>query len=120
VQDHLTASFRTGDSGNAILARARAAAIADRLQPTIYSHPIGYHGHGAGTPIGFWDNQAATSQGEYALRADTAWSVELNARQAVPEWGGQNVEFRSEEDAFFDGRAVRYLDGRQTEFHLIR
>lgn len=120
VQDHLTASFRTGDSGNAILARARAAAIADGLQPTIYSHPIGYHGHGAGTPIGFWDNQAATSQGEYALRADTAWSIELNARLAVPEWGGQTVEFRSEEDAYFDGRTVRYLDGRQTEFHLIR
>jgi hypothetical protein len=37
----------------------------------------------------------------------------------VPEWGGQEVEFRSEEDAFFDGEKVTYLDGRQTEFHLI-
>jgi hypothetical protein len=37
----------------------------------------------------------------------------------VPEWGGQEVEFRLEEDAFFDGTSVRYLDGRQERFHLI-
>ena len=41
-------------------------------------------------------------------------------RAAVPEWGGQEIEFRLEEDAFFDGERVHYLDGRQTEFHLIR
>jgi len=29
------------------------------------------------------------------------------------------VDFRTEEDAFFDGRTVRYIDGRQTEITLI-
>jgi len=119
VQDALTSSFRTGLSGNDILAAARAKAIAQGLKPSIYSHPIGFHGHAAGTSIGFWDNQAAGPQGEYRLRPDTAWSIELNATKAVPEWGGQEVEFRLEEDAFFDGKAVRYLDGRQDRFHLI-
>jgi hypothetical protein len=102
------------------LALARAGAIARGLKPSIYSHPIGYHGHGAGTSIGFWDNQGPSPQGEYRLRANTAWSIELSAKAPVPEWGGQEVEFRSEEDAFFDGNSVRYLDGRQTEFHLIK
>lgn len=37
----------------------------------------------------------------------------------MPEWGGQRVDFRSEEDAYFDGERVRYLDGRQTELTLI-
>ncbi len=37
----------------------------------------------------------------------------------VPEWGGQTVDFRSEEDAWFDGEKVRFLDGRQTELTLI-
>ena len=119
VQDALTSSFRAGDSGNTILARARAKAIAQGLKPSIYSHPIGYHGHGAGSSIGFWDNQGAHPQGEYAVRPDTAWSIELNAKATVPEWGGQEVEFRSEEDAFFGGSSVRYLSGRQTEFHII-
>ena len=37
----------------------------------------------------------------------------------MPEWNGQEVEFRQEENAFFDGTSVRYMDGRQTSFHLI-
>ena len=120
VQDAVTTSFRTGLSGNEVLAAARARAIAAGLRPTVYSHPLGAHGHGAGPSIGFWDNQAADSRGERPVRPATAWSIELNARHAVPEWGGQEVEFRLEEDAYFDGQTVRYLDGRQTEFHLIR
>lgn len=120
VQDALTSSFRTGLSGNEMLAAARAKAIAQGLKPTIYSHPIGYHGHGAGAAIGFWDDQSASERGAHRLRPNTAWSIELSQTQAVPEWGGQEVPFRTEEDAFFDGRTVRYIDGRQTRFHLIR
>lgn len=119
VQDHLVAAFESGLSGNAILARARAAAIAEGLEPSIYSHPIGLHGHGAGSAIGFWDNQNGDPRGEYAVRADTAWSIELTSYSAVPEWDGQRVDFRSEENAWFDGETVRYLDERQTELTLI-
>lgn len=120
VQDLLIASFRTGQSGNQILADALARTRAAGLRATIYSHPLGYHGHGAGASIGFWDNQQADPRGTHRLRSDTAWSIELNARRAVPEWDGQEVEFRLEEDAYFDGREVSWLDGRQTRFHLIR
>ena len=119
VQDALTSSFKAGDSGNAILARARAKAIALGLEPSIYSHPIGYHGHGAGTAIGFWDAQSAGPRGEYAVRPDTAWSIELSATMPVPEWDNQRISFRTEEDAFFDGETVQYMDGRQKQFYLI-
>jgi hypothetical protein len=119
VQEALTAAFKTGRTGNQMLAIARAEALRQGLKPSIYSHPLGYHGHGAGSSIGFWDNQGPSPQGEHPLRPHTAWSIELSARANVPEWDGQEVEFRSEEDAYFDGTRVRYLDGRQTEFHLI-
>ena len=119
VQDYLLESFEAGASGNEILANARAAAVKDGLDPSIYSHPIGYHGHGAGSPIGFWDNQNGDSRGEYPVRAGTTWSIELTNYSQVPEWGGQRVDFRSEEDAYFDGKRVRFLDGRQTELTLI-
>ncbi len=119
VQDALTSSFRTGLSGNDILLEARRKASAAGLRPTIYSHPIGTHGHGAGAAIGFWDDQTAGPRGARRLRPNTAWSIELSATHKVPEWGGQDVVFRLEEDAVFDGREVRYLDGRQTRFHLI-
>lgn len=119
VQDALTSSFRTGLSGNQMLAEARSKAIAAGLKPSIYSHPIGFHGHGAGASIGFWDNQQPDPRGDHRLRPDTAWSIELSASVAVPEWNGQEVEFRLEEDAFFDGKKAAYLDGRQDRFHLI-
>lgn len=53
------------------------------------------------------------------LRANTAWSIELTSYAEVPEWGGQRVDFRTEEDAWFDGETVRFLDGRQTAITLI-
>jgi len=119
VQDFLRAAFKPGRSGNEALAEARAKAIAAGIEPSIYSHPIGYHGHGAGPSIGFWDNQNPDPRGSGPIRPDTAWSIELTSYAAVPEWGGQRVDFRTEEDAFFDGEAVRFIDGRQTAITLI-
>ena len=119
VQDFLTRAFAVGRSGNEALAIARADSIAAGLEPSIYSHPIGHHGHGAGPSIGFWDNQKADPRGSGPIRANTAWSIELTSYAAVPEWGGQRVDFRTEEDAFFDGETVRYIDGRQTAITLI-
>ena len=119
VQDFLTRAFKLGRSGNEALAIARADAMAAGLDPSIYSHPIGYHGHGAGPSLGFWDNQNADPRGAGPIRANTAWSIELTSYAKVPEWGGQRVDFRTEEDAFFDGKTVRYIDGRQTAITLI-
>ncbi len=119
VQDFLTRAFKIGRSGNEALALARADAIAAGLDPSIYTHPIGNHGHGAGPSIGFWDNQKPDVRGSGPIRANTAWSIELTSYANVPEWGGQKVDFRTEEDAFFDGETVRYIDGRQTEITLI-
>ena len=119
VQDVLTRAFKAGRSGNEALAIARAAAIAAGLDPSINTHPIGHHGHGAGPSIGFWDNQQADPRGSGPIRPNTAWSIELTSYAAVPEWGGQRVDFRTEEDAFFDGTSVRFIDGRQTAITLI-
>lgn len=119
VQDILTRHFAVGRSGNAVLALARAEALAAGLDPSIYSHPIGLHGHGAGPSIGFWDNQNPDPRGDRPINANTAWSIELTSYAAVPEWGGQRVDFRAEENAFFDGKRVRYIDGRQTRLTLI-
>jgi Xaa-Pro aminopeptidase len=119
VQDMLTRHFALGRSGNEVLALTRAEAAAAGLDASIYSHPIGLHGHGAGPSIGFWDNQKADPRGSGLIAANTAWSIELTTFAAVPEWDGQRVDFRAEENAFFDGSNVRYIDGRQTEITLI-
>ena len=49
----------------------------------------------------------------------TTYSIELQARVAVPEWDDQTVQVMLEEDAWFDGSGCTFLDGRQTELWLI-
>jgi len=120
LQDLLTDRFETGRTGNDILGAALEAAEAEGIDATIYTHPIGLHGHGAGPMIGLWDQQdGVPGKGDVPLRPHTAHSIELNAAVEVPEWNGQEVLFRLEEDALFTGETVRYLDGRQTELYLI-
>jgi Xaa-Pro aminopeptidase len=120
VTDMLIANFRVGATGNQVLARTREQAVAAGLVPSIYSHPLGFHGHAAGPAIGMWDNQnGVPGTGEYVVQRDTVWSIELNVTHPVPEWDGMQVRFMSEEDAYFDGQRMRWLDGRQERLHLI-
>jgi hypothetical protein len=120
AQDILTGCFAAGRSGNEILACAREKAAAEGIRATIYTHPLGYHGHGAGPTIGLWDQQEGVpGRGDYPLFARTAYAIELGVKVAVPEWDGAEVNVMLEEDAWFDGERVRYLDGRQTELIVI-
>lgn len=120
VQDALTSSFRTGLTGNQLLTAAREKAIAQGLNPVIYTHSIGLNGHGAGPWIGAWERQdMIPGLGDYGIYPDTAWSIELAAIHKVPEWGGKDVRFPLEVDGFFDGKGWRWIDGRQTQLLLI-
>ena len=121
LQDILMDAFVTGRSGNEILSRALRQARDEGLRPTIYTHPLGLHGHGAGPTIGLWDQQGGVpGKGDYPLHPDTCHSIELMVTVAVPEWDGQDARIMLEEDAVFDGETCRFLDGRQEEFLLIR
>jgi hypothetical protein len=119
LQDIFTSLFAVGKTGNAILREARAQAIKEGIKPSIYTHPLGYHGHAAGTTLGMWDSQGGVPiQGDYPLHAQTAYSIELNAAKFIEAWG-KEVRIMLEENAVFDGQTVSYLNGRQTRFHLI-
>ena len=119
LMDILTDQFQTGRTGNEMLAAALKQAKSAGLKPTIYTHPIGYHGHGAGPTIGLWDQQGGVpNKGDYPLFPNTAYSIELNTKVFLPEWN-KEIRMMMEEDAFFDGKDVRYIDGRQTALYLI-
>ncbi len=119
LQDILTDAFVTGRSGNDILAATLEQAAREGITASIYTHPIGFHGHGAGPTIGLWDQQdGVPGAGDYPLYPNTAYSIELYAESEVPSFG-KAVKIRLEEDAFFDGESTYYIDGRQREFLLI-
>ncbi|WP_019677489.1 M24 family metallopeptidase [Arsukibacterium perlucidum] len=120
-QDILTAEFKTGRSGNAILAATRKASDRAGINSSTYTHAIGFVGHAPGPTIGMWDNQGDTPvQGDWPLYANTAYAIEGNIKQAVPEWDQLLVHIKLEQSAYFDGKKVIYLAGRQTQWHLIR
>lgn len=120
VRAAVIAELRTGRTGDQVLAAARKRFVARGIDGSVYSHPIGYHGHGAGPWIGAWEDQGGVPfRGAYPVHPNTAWSIELNAQRAVPEWGGQIVRFMHEEDGFYDGRSFRFLDGAQDQFILV-
>jgi Xaa-Pro aminopeptidase len=119
LQDILTSKFRAGTTGNRILAEALAQARSEGLVPSIYTHPLGFHGHAAGTTIGMWDKQGGVpGDGDYPLMPNTVFSIELNAATEIPEWK-KSVRIMLEEDGYWDGKAFRYISGRQKDILLI-
>lgn len=121
LQDILTNNFLVGRTGNEILKMTRDQSIANGIGPIIYTHPIGLHGHAAGTTIGMWDKQEGVpGDGDYPMHANTAYSIELTAMVDVPDsWSTKPMKMKLEQDGIFNGTSFRYIAGRQTEYHII-
>jgi Xaa-Pro aminopeptidase len=121
LQDIHLAEMKTGRTGNEILLAALKRARAEGLNPSIYSHPLGVHGHAAGPTIGLWDRQdSVPGRGDFQLHEDTVHSIELNVKAKVPEWGNQEVTFALEQDAAFTKAGAAFIDRRQTALFLIK
>ena len=119
VQDILIENFKKGKTGNEILLAALDQAKNEGLTASIYTHPIGLHGHAAGPTIGMWDSQGGVKgRGDYPLFENTAYSIELFAATEVKEWG-KIVRIMLEEDGVFGENGFYFLDGRMEEILTI-
>jgi Xaa-Pro aminopeptidase len=122
LQDIVMGEIRPGRTGNEILAAARQAMKAKGINGTVYSHPIGLHGHGAGPLIGLWDYQEGVpGRGDAKVIPSMWYSIELQATTPVAEWDGQAVRIAQEEDAIIgaDGK-IRWALRRQDKLFLVR
>ena len=119
VQDILVEHFKKGKTGNEILLDALSQAKKEGLTASIYTHPIGLHGHAAGPTIGMWDSQGGVKgRGDYPLYENTAYSIELFAATEIKEWG-KIVRIMLEEDGAFTKDGFYFLDGRMEEILTI-
>ena len=122
LQEILTERMQPGRSGNEVLQEALAQIKKEKINGTIYTHPIGDHGHGAGPLIGLWDRQQGVpGRGDVLILPNTWFSVELQATTPVPEWGGKELFVGEEEDGSVDEQGkFSWILKRQTEFHLVK
>jgi hypothetical protein len=122
LQDLLLEEMVTGRTGNEALAATLRRMRAEGIDGSVYTHPIGDHGHGAGPLIGLWDRQEGVpGRGEVKLRANSWFSIELQATTPVAEWNQQPVRMALEEEARLDERGERrWVLRRQELFHLVR
>jgi Xaa-Pro aminopeptidase len=122
LQDLLMERIRVGRTGNEVLADALSAMRAAGINGSIYTHPVGEHGHGAGPLIGLWDRQQGVpGRGDVKILPSTWFSIELAATTPVPEWNNQPLWVGQEEDASIDEQGrIQWVLRRQTEYHLVR
>lgn len=121
LQDILLEHMEPGRTGNEILAATLAQMRSEGIDGTVYTHPIGDHGHGAGPLIGRWDAQEGVPvRGDAVLLPSTWHSIELQATTPIPEWGGKPASCRQEEEAYLDEDGERHwVFRRQEAFHLV-
>ncbi|HJO03836.1 MAG TPA: M24 family metallopeptidase [Acidobacteriota bacterium] len=121
LQDILLEEMQVGRSGNEVLYEVLERMRAEGLDGTMYTHPIGDHGHGAGPLIGLWDYQEGVpGRGDVPVLANMWFSTELQVTTSVPEWDGQPVRMMMEEEAEVTPKGDRRWSlRRQTELHLI-
>jgi Xaa-Pro aminopeptidase len=122
LQDIVLGEIKPGRTGNEILASSLGKAKAAGIDGTVYSHPIGLNGHGAGPLIGLWDYQTGVpGRGDAKVIPNMWFSIELQATTPVPEWNNQPLHSAQEEDAVVGSDGVtRWALARQTKFHFVR
>lgn len=122
LQDVYCGEFETGLTGNQLLTNilntAREKGIS---KPRIYSHSLGYFLHEPGPLIGLpWEQVNNPGRGDVKLVPNSCFTAEMSVTMPVPEWGGKELRLSLEQDIVFTGQRCYFLDGRQTQFHIIK
>ena len=121
LQDIVMAEHREGRTGNEVLLSSLEKAKAEGLNPSVYCHPLGIHGHADGFVVGLWNRQDGVPvRGEYPLYPNTCYAIEMNNKHKVPEWDNMDVQIGLEEGGVFTTDGCAFIDGRQTKYFLIK
>ena len=122
--DIFRGEFRLGRPGNEIVKSAMEKGEVAGLRPSIYSHPVGFHGHAAGPPMDARPHgsvpEGSELRGQYPLYYNTVYAIEYSCTSTVPEWDNQDVRIGFEEDGVFTEKGCNFIDGHQTKLFLIK
>lgn len=117
LQDFIFAAARPGMTGTEVYHAAMSECKKQSIKCSIYSHPLGPHGHGLGPSIDFRGNIGG---GSNKILSGSYMSIELNTETEVAEWDGQKVTIMAEDDAVMNADGYKFIRPRQTEFYLVK
>jgi Xaa-Pro aminopeptidase len=121
TRDALRTVARPGMTGYDAAAATVAALSGASFTPSIYSHPIGTHGHGVGPSINARGAiLPAPPERDSKLRLGSYRSIELSATTAIPEWNGGQLTIPFEDDAFLTPTGYEWFRPPQDRWYLIR
>lgn len=121
TQDALRTSARPGVTGYEAAQATIAALEGVDFTPSIYSHPIGTHGHGVGPQINARGAiMAAPPARDSKLRLGSYRSIELSATTRIPEWNNGILIVPFEDDAVLTPTGYEWFRPPQTRWYLIR
>ncbi|MBR0136994.1 MAG: M24 family metallopeptidase, partial [Erysipelotrichaceae bacterium] len=102
-------TFENGKTGNQVLKEALEKGRQAGYKPILYTHPLGYFGHGPGPIIGLFSNQEAVyPAGELKVHDDTGYALELNTRKYLEMYKKETFMFTEESVVFTEGK-LQYL-----------
>lgn len=117
LQDIIFSIARPGMTGTEVYQASVAECKKQLIECSIYSHPVGPHGHGLGPSIDFRGNIGG---GGNKILLGSYMSIELNTATLVPEWNNQKVTIMAEDDAHMTADGYKWFRPRQTAFYLVK
>jgi Xaa-Pro aminopeptidase len=118
LQETLMTYSRPGKLAGEVYNEIMAEMTRRGIEAKVYSHPIGFQGHGLGAGLDYRASQQSASEGK-RLRNGSYISIELNSATPVTEWGGQKVFVMMEDDAYLTDDGFKTFLPRQTSYYLI-
>jgi Xaa-Pro aminopeptidase len=98
--------------------------MADKdFESRIYSHPIGYQGHGLGAGLGYGFRAGSTRDPATMtkrLRRGSYISIELCTVTPIPEWDDQELIVALEDDAYLTDEGWKFFQPRQEQWYIVR
>jgi hypothetical protein len=121
LQTILSNCFSSGSKGDEILRNTRHQMRKEKINGKIYSHPLGYYGHGSAPIIGRYNQQNGVPlEGDHAVYDNSCWAIELCVIGNVPEWNNQRVHIFVEDSAVLVNNKVYFISERQEFINVLK
>lgn len=117
-QDIVTDCMKIGSTGNEVFLQSLEQAKLEGIECLLYSHPIGFYGHGPGPTIGLYNQQEAIPvKGDLKLNTNTCYALELTTVHNIEGFGP--IRFMTEETVCLDENGVHYLMSNRDKIFVV-